>query len=35
MIGGACTSRALEVRPISWFQLTDSIDHSKSKVLSG
>ena len=31
-IGGACTSRALEVRPISWFQLTDSIDHSKAAV---
>jgi hypothetical protein len=32
MIGGACTSRALEVRPISWFQLTDSIDHTKATV---
>ena len=32
MIGGACTSRALEVRPISWFQLTDSIDHTKAAV---
>jgi hypothetical protein len=32
LIGGACTSRALEVRPISWFQLTDSIDHSKASV---
>ena len=30
-IGTACTSRALEVRPISWFQLTDSIDHSEER----
>ena len=26
-IGTACTSRALEVRPISWYQLSDSIVH--------
>ena len=27
LIGTACTSRALEVRPISWSQLTDSTGH--------
>src|SRR6185295_6370006 len=32
VVDGACTSRALEVRPISWFQLTDSIDHTKAAV---